>query len=293
MPLTVNVEEDPIKAMPWNIRRGLVIDGKRELRELIYRHGQTFCAEESPHNGSACTRPQGHPAWWKHIAADGYEIMSVWGGTAEAPKGGFVDPEDGTPEDPADVKVETVELGKVYRLRSRKNKLQVVGGVGEYTLMSGQPGSFVRPDGLIEVLDMTRREFRALPPEELVPTDEGLTFEEFQFTVQYASDTRFKIRDQGIENHHAGHWCAAGLDDALRDMGLPKYEPVQRGEIVVRIPYEALTTTKTTKVKDEVARVIDVDALKQLLEIEEDSAEDELHIKGADLALKIENVGRR
>jgi hypothetical protein len=284
MTLTVEADPDPLKGPDVEvkvIRAGIVFEDRPVLRSLVaeYAHGQPVC-READGAGWVCTRPKGHPAHWKHVASGGTSILSVWGG-GPAPTATLVDPEDGTPPDPADLKVETVEVGKVYRLRDRQNKLQVIGGTAD---------SIPRVDGLIEVLDLTKREFRAIPQAELVPTDYVLTIEDLTFVVQYTAKVRRAVYDEGVKHYHAGRWCEAGLQDALRDQGLPRYVPQQAGLITIRIPYQAPTDVSTRTVKAEFVKAANLEALKGLVLGDN---EHDLVIRPSDLEVKIQDVTRK
>lgn len=289
MPLRHTADADPILDMPWEIRRGLVIDGKRDLRALIYRHGEQFCGQMNARSHYTCTRPMGHPDWWKHVAADGYEILSVWAGAANPPNDGeLIDPEDGSPADPAEVTVTKNDLviGGVYKLRDRVNKLQVIGGLDDV---------MPRQDGWIEVLDFTKRDQRAVPVEEIVPV-EGLTLtlDELGWTIDFAQALRLKIRDQAVDNYHKGKWCANGLQDGLRDLGLPKYEPQQTGKLVITVPYVALSHAGTSEVKKAFEDALGPELLAAIKAVQVDPENDnEIELRNADVTVGIMEVNRR
>lgn len=286
MALTVEANPDPLKGPDVEvkvIRAGIALRGRPVLKSLVQQMDEVtrrYCDQRGPAGVWVCTRPHGHPEHWKHVAADGISILEVWGGGPD-PAPQPVDPEDGTPADPADLKVDVVEVGKVYRLRDRSNKLQVIGGT---------ENSIPRADGLIEVLDLTKREFRALPKGELVPTDYELSIEDLTFVVQYTAKVRRAVYDEGVKHYHAGRWCEAGLQDALRDQGLPRYEPQQLGTITIKIPYSAPSDLSTRTVKSEFTKNADLDALRQLVY---GANEHDLEIRAADLEVRIEGVTRR
>lgn len=252
MPLATTLDPDPMYATTTSeIRRGLRLGNKRALRDLIYGPAGEWCRALSPNGTYYCSRPLGHPTHWKHVAANYEEIVSVWGGNPDAPVAP-IDPEDGTPADPADVKVDQVQPYQVYRLRSRRNLLQAL-SVGPAPVGD----ALVRPDGLIDVLDFERQEIRALPLTELVPTDQVLTPDQMVVAVQVTQRTRMAIREEAIENMHKGHWCGAGLDDALRDMGLEKYRPEQSGNVTISMPYRTDSDTPTTEIAKAVREALD------------------------------------
>jgi hypothetical protein len=294
MAIRLNAAPDPIIDCGVRVRRGVDLSefNRRPVRALVYVSGDAadWCGveQEDEMNGNVrCTRPKDHPAHWKHVAANRYEVLATWGGGPAPANGAFVDPEDGTPEDPAEsvVKLEDIALGGVYRLKDRKNILLVVGGVGDSK----------RDDGQIDVLDFTKREYRGVPPEELVADPAAvMTPEDLIFSIEYGQQTRMKIKDEAVSNYHAGRWCEAGLQDALRDLGLPKYVPTQMGEVTIRLPYSAVSGMNTSKIKKLVEDAVNLDELKAALGAAVDPEDDdELAVKTDDLKVKVENVGRR
>lgn len=290
MPLRHTNQPDLIVDQPWEIRRGLRVDNKRELRSLVYAvmDGLQTCGAASPRNGYTCTRPADHPSWWKHVAADGWEILGVWGG-GEPPgnEGDFVDPEDGSPmDDPAVATKADLRLGGVYKLRDRVNKLQVIGGLDEH---------MPRRDGHIEVLDLTKHEQRAVPIEEIVVVDGlALDMEELGWTIDFAQGLRLKIRDQAVDNYHKGKWCANGLQDGLRDLGLPPYVPQQTGELVIKVPYTALSDASTNDIKKAFEEALGDEVMAALKAVGVDPENDyELELRNGDLKVAVEGVHRR
>lgn len=288
MPLLHTVEPDPITDQPWHIRRGLILDGKRELKRLVYSptYGERSCEAVSP-NGYTCTRQVDHPTWWKHVAADGWEILSVWGG-GDPPgvEGQFIDPEDGSPPDPPDAAITKadIKIGAVYKLRDRVNKLQVIGGTDD---------NMPRKDGLFDVLDFTKREQRAVPVEEIVPV-EGLvlTMEELGWTIDFAQDLRKRIAGQAVEKYHEGKWCINGLRDGLRDLGLPEYQPMQTGTLSIQVPYQALSNATAGDVKREFETAV-ADLVAQLKAFQFPENDNDIELRGSEIAVQIIGVNRR
>lgn len=289
MPLLHTVEPDPINDVPWHVRRGLRVDNKDRLRQLVYVpvYGQPSCGEINRPGGYTCTRPVGHPDWWKHVAADGWEILSVWGGgDPPALEGQFIDPEDGSPADPAEAKLTKAEvkIGGVYKLRDRVNKLQVIGGTDDV---------MPRKDGMLDVLDFTRREQRALPVEEIVPV-EGLTLdmEELGWTIDFAQDLRKRIAGQAVDKYHEGKWCINGLRDGLRDLGLPEYQPSQTGNLVIKVPYTALTDTGTSDVRKAYEAALG-DVLAQIKTIQIPENDYDIEVRTTEVSVGVQEVHRR
>lgn len=291
MAIRLKADPDPILDQPWRVRAGMNLDEyeRRHLRRLVCDPDHNnWCKEPVPEGKAVhgqCSRPAGHPAHWKHVAATNYQIIATWGG-GDAPKDGeFVDPEDGTPEDPAEsvVPTEAIVPGAVLRLKDRKNKLQVI----------GKPGD--RSDGDIDVLDLEKREYRAVPATEMVVDPAAvLTVDDLLFSIEYAQRTRMKIKDEAVASYHLGRWCEAGLQDALRDLGLPKYVPTQTGYVSVQVPYSAVSGMNTSKVRKLVEDALSLDDLKALIAAKVDPEDDdELEVKTTDLKVKVENVGRR
>lgn len=285
MALRTNIEIDPItqadqiEIAPNRLRAGtrMLRYDRPNLYRLLYSHGERLCRAPSPDNAWYCSRPAGHPAHWRHVAASDYEVYTLWGGS-ETPPGEFIDPPDGTPDDPADVTV-TPELGGVYRLRDRRNILQVIDGLGT-----------PRPDGWLDVLDLTKREYRAVPATEMVPTEYVPTIDDVMWVVQYTQKLRMTTRDEAIKLHHQQKWCRDGLQSTLADLGLPPYVPVQHGTLTVEIPYTAPLDTNTSVVKAafEAAFGDQITAVKS----HEWTNPDKIDVRLGELAVHVRNVSR-
>lgn len=287
MAIRLSADPDPLNTCGVRIRKGVNLDDYRrsDIRRLVYSNDAAgWCRDLNPDgDGGICSRPKGHPAHWKHVAATSTQVIGTWGGKAPDTNGAFLDPEDGTPEDPAESVATNIAVGGVYRLKDRKNTLLVIGG----------DGTSARADGQIDVLDFTTREYRAVPATEIVADPAAiLTVDDFLFSIEYAQRTRMRIKDQAVENYHKGKWCEAGLQDALRDLGLPRYVPTQRGDVLVRVPYTAVTGMPTSKVKEMVAKAVNLDELKVLLGAVDPEDDDELAVKTDDIQVEVKNVGR-
>lgn len=294
MAIRISADPDPIIDCGVRIRRGVSLDSweRAKARRLVcYGVGdpgntnEGWCGERNPGpEGGVCSRPKDHPKHWKHVAATSSQVLGTWGGGDAPDDGEFLDPEDGTPEDPAEsvATADSIVAGGVYRLKDRKNTLLVIGNHGS------------RADGQVDVLDFTKREYRAVPAGEMVvdPATQ-MSVEDFLFSIEYAQKTRMSIKDQAVANYHNRKWCEAGLQDALRDLGLPAYVPTQRGDVLVRVPYSAVTGMPTSKVKELVAKAVNVDELKVLLGGDVDPEDDdELTVRTDDIKIEVKNVGR-
>jgi hypothetical protein len=286
MDLTIPVDPDPIKGPNvevTQIRVGTRHDPRTRpvLHELVIGNRRTrdVCHERDPDTAYFCNRPVGHPAHWRHIASNGEQIIAIWGG-GPAPKAEVI-PEDGSPADPTDLKVDAPEIGGVYRIRDRKNIIQVIDGT------TGRE----RADGRLDALDLTARQYRVIDPTWLVPTDYTPTVEDFKFVTQYTSKMRATTRDEAIANYHEGLWCEAGLQDGLRDLGLAKYVPEQSGTVTIKIPYSGPSDMSTGVPKDAVEKLFNTAALTKL-EYPADN-EDDLVLRISELSVRVENVRRK
>jgi hypothetical protein len=262
------------------VQRDMEIYGNQDLRQLLIAPDREFCGARNA-IGYECTRPKGHPEWWSHVAANIDYVIRVWDGTAPPQPQGWLDPEDGTPtDDPAILDKAGILLGYTYRLRDRENKLYVTGGVGEY----------LRADGLIEVLDLKKREFRILPVEEIVPTDYVMSLDELSWIGKYVADVRATVKAEAVAMFHLNKWCKDGMDAALRDIGMSKYVPELRGDLVLRIPWSAgegtVRSTVATEFQDKL-KGLDLSGFKLA------AGDDEIELDTRRMTIATENVGRR
>lgn len=178
-------------------------------------------------SGAFCTRPVSHPG--QHISTRGtnaYEVIWVDPVTPPAPPVEFVDPEDGSPADAEDrVFTDAPEIGDVVKLRDRVNRLYVLGKRTH--------------EGEMEVLDLTRNEFRTLLYSRLVRLDDAvLTAEELTQVTRWYSGHRQDVRRVAVREYRAGRWCRDGLNENLRALGLEDHQPILVGQIRVTVPFE-------------------------------------------------------
>ncbi len=283
MTAAITLEPDPIKGGDIEVKQ--IRTGIRHsrydrphLHALVYGEGRgNRCEERDPETTYYCTRPKGHPEHWKHIASNGETILAVWDGGPI-----WVElPEDGTPPDGKDVTVDAPEVGDIYRLRDRKNIMQVIGGVG----------NTVRSDGRLDVLDLTAQTYRAVHLIELVPTEYEPTAADFKFIATYTNQMRVKTRDAAIAEYHASRWCEAGLQDGLRDLGLPKYVPEQRGHVVIKVPYSGPTDMGTSTAVGAIKDLFKTDELAKLVYPEDN--ENDLILRVSELSVRVEGVTRQ
>jgi hypothetical protein len=88
------------------------------------------------------------------------------------------------------------------------------------------------------VLDLKRKELRAIPIDRCVKQDVPLSVAELQWVAQWYSGHRDAVRKIAVREYRKDRWCMDGLNQNLRTLGLPKYEPSLRGTISVSLPFE-------------------------------------------------------
>lgn len=215
--------------------------------------------KEGHSNGAFCTRPVGHPG--QHISTRGSNRHQViWVKevvpTAEEPE--FLDPEDGSAPDPEEnVLTAAPEVGEVVKLRDRVNRLYMLGS------RANQP--------LVEVLDLTRNEFRTLPYSRLVKLDGAvLTAEELTQVTRWYAGHRQDVRRVAVREYRSGRWCRDGLNENLRALGLEEHQPTLNGQIRVTVPFEcpdihATQTVIEEKLREALAQSGVEEALRRLL----------------------------
>lgn len=188
-------------------------------------HNSQWCREtkEGRNPGGVCTRPHDH--FGQHISTSDTRVLWTKPNTRVATPPPPPDPEDGSPvDDESIVYTEAPEVGDVVRLRDRKNRLYV---------MAKRKDS---PE--VEVLDLERKELRAIPVDRCVKQDAPLTVEELQWVAQWYAGHRDAVRKIAVREYRKDRWCMDGLNQNLRTLGLPKYEPSLRGRITVQLPFE-------------------------------------------------------
>lgn len=278
MPLRQTPAPDPIAGL--NVVRNTEIYNNQPLKDLLIAPDRDWCNSTNS-GGYECTRPKGHPEWWSHVAANSDYVIRIWDGTAPPVMNGWLDPEDGTPtDDPAVMDPAGILLGYTYRLRDRENNLYVTGGVGDYP----------RVDGQVEVLDLKKREFRVLPVAEIVPTDYVISLDELSWVGKYVADIRNTVKAEAVAMYHLNKWCKDGLDAALKDVGMSKYVPELRGELVLRIPWSAGEGTMRSVVTDEFKRKLKGLDLSGLTLT---AGSEEIELDTRRMTIGTENVGRR
>lgn len=251
MALRVPNETDPINAYGDTVARDTYIytDNMRELKNLVYLSERSeWCDVRHPSSGTRCTRAK-HPGWWRHVGCNGDYILRVWGGDEPEPTniGELLDPEDGTPVDPAVLMTpDQIRIGWCVRLRDRENQLYVVGGVGKHA----------RVDKMIEVLDLKKREFRLVPIEEVVPSEHVLTMDELSYTVEYVAHVRSVVKSEAVAMYRQDKWCRDGLQSALKDLGMSPHKVELHGDLLIRIPWGAPEGAVRANVERELKRAL-------------------------------------
>jgi hypothetical protein len=175
-------------------------------------------------NGYLCTRPKGHPTTWKHVHyryGDVYALQEPTEETnAEQKVEVFDDPEDGTPPDTVDLLTTKPPIGTMVRLRDRALIMEVVG----------------HREGAVECFDFSRSKMRVMRLGQLVVTDQRPTNEQFVEMLKWFTANRETTREVAIREYKRGRWCLAGLNENLRNLGLPEYVPPTTGQLMITIP---------------------------------------------------------
>ncbi len=185
-----------------------------------------YCRETKPgvDGGRFCTRAIDHQG--QHISTSGTRVLWTMPQAVPVPEPVVEpDPEDGSPVDDESL-VFTVapEIGDVVKLRDRKNRLYVM--------------SRRRDTPEVEVLDLERKELRAIPIDRCVKQDDPLTIDELQWVAQWYSGHRDEVRKVAVREYRQERWCMAGLNENLRSLGLVPYEPTLRGTVTVSLPFD-------------------------------------------------------
>jgi hypothetical protein len=255
-PLTISTEVDPLESHEYGVNTYLYDTAGRPLLPLVYETVRTdWCGQDAPENatgggyGRRCSRKQ-HPAHWRHVASNGDTLLCYWGPDAPPPTGGLIDPEDGSDPDSVETVLTAADLnlGHCYKLRDRNNVLYLIGGA------SDEP----RGDGQVEALDLLKREYRLVPTTHILPCEHVLTLDELSWVGSYIHKVRMAVRDEAVEQYLKDRWCMGGLNSSLVDLGLPKYSPLLRGHLTIKIPF---TVKETSTGKSEIEA-----ALKPLFE---------------------------
>jgi hypothetical protein len=164
--------------------------------------------EANPHY--QCSR-RVHPPEWKHIASysgDGGYVIGYWGGA----------PDD--PETEADPEPEPFELviGTIYKFRNRPTMLMFIGG---------------RPEGKVEVLDLTHQRYRVLDSKQLIPRpadSPDLTPDQLKWVAKFMAERRNKVREVAIKQRADGYFKSAeDLNGILTELGLEPHRPRRSG----------------------------------------------------------------
>lgn len=186
---------------------------------------ERYCREtkEGRTPGAFCTRAIGHEG--KHISTNSTRVLWVKDNPKVVAPVEPPDPEDGSPvDDESIVYTEAPEVGDVVRLRDRRNRLYVM--------------SQRRDTPEVEVLDLERKELRAIPVDRCVKQDDPLTIDELQWVAQWYSGHRDAVRKIAVREYRKDRWCMAGLNQNLRELGLQSYEPTLHGTINVQLPFD-------------------------------------------------------
>lgn len=283
MALRVKGERDPLldhTATP--VQRDQYIYNDMDLRQLVHHNDRDeWCGARSPLGSSMCSRAN-HPAWWQHVSANGDYILRVWNDGVPVPDTGeLIDPEDGTPTDPAELMTaDQVKLGYCYRLRDRENQLYVIGGIGKY----------VRADNQMEVLDLKRREFRVVPLAEMVPSDYLMSPDELSYAVEYVAHVRDVVRSEAISMYRKDKWCRDGLQAAFKELGVAPHVIELYGDMVIRIPWNAPEGSLKAKVQDVLREAVAKLELELHVPLGESGP---VELDPTSMTVNIENVARR
>lgn len=189
-----------------------VVGGDRHCRANS-RGATDYEGSGSADSEWSCTR-QPHPEHWKHVALAGREVLGKWGGS----EAGDPNAEEGEPDpDPGpDFKL---EVGELYKFRSRKTILQVVG---------------FRRDGRVEVLDLTHLRYRVLRREQLVPRKDEvlLTPEQVRWVGKFMAERRAEARRNALTQRQNGYFRTVDdLNSVLEELKLEPHQTLRRGRV--------------------------------------------------------------
>jgi hypothetical protein len=172
-----------------------------------------------------CSRPAGHPAHWRHIAADSERIVGVAPADSLAPVATGEAPSVTEP-----VEDEPIERGEVMKYRNRAAPLYVLG-----TLR----------DGRIEVLDLDHTDSDGLPRRSAVErrrlvhrkADATLSPEQVKQLAKYMAAKRQQTRTIGVRERREGYFKTDDqLNNVLSELALEPYRPQPSGTISISIP---------------------------------------------------------
>lgn len=280
MPLRMTAEPDPIASYEYGPDSYIYQDVEYRALVCFSESGATRqCTNEHRRSGYQCTRPE-HPAWWKHVYSNREYLHRVWDGEPAPTVEGWLDPEDGSAVDPAEIiDANSIKIGYCYKLRDRENQLYVIGGVGEY----------FRADKLIEVLDLKKREFRTLPVDEIVASEYVMTPDELSWVVTYVAQVRQIVKTEAVTMYRKDKWCRDGLNAALKDLGMAPYVPELSGELVIRLPWTAPEGAVRSTVRTALEKAFKAADFSTV----NDTLTGDIEIEPQSLTLSLENVGRR
>lgn len=187
-----------------------------------------YCRAINPEHhtrGAFCTRAVEHEG--QHISTSETRIFWTMPNERTPEDMPAPDPEDGSPvDDESAVYTEAPEIGDVVKLRDRRNRLYV---------MSQRKDT---PE--VEVLDLERKELRAIPIDRCVKQTDPLTIDELQWVAQWYAGHRNDVRKIAVREYRKDRWCMAGLNQNLRELGLTPYEPTLHGTILVQLPFDCV-----------------------------------------------------
>lgn len=197
-----------------------------------------YCQYHKPGESdrSFCTRPQNHPG--RHVATnlnerilwtDDVDLVAANAEVLPYPAA------DGSPlDDTAAVFTAPPSVGEVVKLRDRDVRL--------YVLAEGR-------DNQVQVLDMEDLTEISQPIDLLVKvSDNTLTEPELAQVVQWYAGHRKLVRQVAVREYRGGRWCMDGLNQNLRRLGLPEYEPSLSGYVEIRVPFSHADVHATASV---------------------------------------------
>lgn len=183
----------------------------------VFSHETEIVGYRGQHPGTswACSLPV-HDDAQPHVALSGGLVLGTWGGFP---------PEVDEEKDPDPAPFELVE-GTIYKFRNRKTMLMYVR---------------TRPDGQVEVLDMTHERWRVLDRGKLVPRPEGSeppTPEQMQWIGKFMAERRAQVRKNALKQRQDGYFKTEDeLNSVLRELSLAPLEEMLVGTANVGVTF--------------------------------------------------------
>lgn len=184
-----------------------------------------------------CSRTR-HPSHWKHIAVSDRTVIGIWRDELTTEEGeGVGDPEVSEPVD--------LTTGNMVRFKNRTDLMLVLG-----------VRKVASSTGTVEVLDLTRKRFRVLRPEQLIARKPGEdpTAEQIRWVAEFMAERREKTRQVALNELRTGRFhSAAEVNSVLDELGLERHVARRQGTAELRVVVSGVETGTSAR---EAARVL-------------------------------------